>query len=149
MSSFIKESRSVPPASTSASDDELPSSATACSLVVGLAYSNARIVASLLFERRKHTVGRERQMRHSHSDGIRYCVRDCRAGRDDRRLAKPYHSALVVAFACHHVNDKLAYVADACQLVKLHVGIEHPAGLCVHDLFFKQRIADAHDQSAI
>src|SRR4029079_16735442 len=70
MSSFMSDSRSVPPARISALRKLLPSSSTACSLVAGLAYSNARIVASLLFQGVQHPVGRERQGRHPHSDRI-------------------------------------------------------------------------------
>src|SRR5215510_8192933 len=43
MSSFIRASRSVPPARTSALSQVEPSRLTACSGVVGLAYSNDRI----------------------------------------------------------------------------------------------------------
>src|SRR3982751_1665078 len=94
-SSFIKESRSVPPASTSASFQSLPNNLTACSLVAGLAYSNARLVASLLFQRRKHTVGCERPSRHTPSYSIGDGVGDSRSWRDGGRLAQSYHASLV------------------------------------------------------
>src|SRR6185369_6451624 len=148
-SSFISDSRSVPPARTSASAQFLPSRATACSFVVGLAYSNPRIVASLLFERVQHSIRRERQIWHAHSDCVGHRVRDHRAGRNHGRLTQADHSALVVAFAGHHMNFQLTDVADAGQFVELHVWVQHSAGLRVHDLLFIERIADTHDQGAI
>ena len=47
------------------------------------------------------------------------------------------------------MDDELADVADACKLVKLHVGIQHAAGEPVHDSFFIERVADAHNQGAV
>src|SRR5882672_10598924 len=83
MSSFMSESRSVPPARISALRKFLPRSSTACSFVVGLAYSNARIVASLLFQGVQHAVGRERQGRHPHSDRVGHGVSDNSSGRNN------------------------------------------------------------------
>src|SRR6185436_5028318 len=96
MSSFISESRSVPPARISAFRKLLPSSSTACSFVVGLAYSNARIVASLLFQGVQNAVWGERQGRHPHSDRVGHGVSDDCARRNNRRLSEPDYSALVV-----------------------------------------------------
>src|SRR6185295_67159 len=145
MSSFISESRSVPPARISALRKLLPSSSTACSFVVGLAYSNARIVASLLFQGVQHAVRRERQGRHPHSDRVGHGVSDNSARRNYRRLSEPDHSPLVVALARHHVNDQLTDVADPRKLVELHVRVEHSSGGLIHDLLFEERVTDAHD----
>src|SRR5713101_1515396 len=114
ISSFIRASRSVPPANTSASVQLLPSRPTACSLVVGLAYSNARILFAslLLVQSCQHSIGRERKIRHSHADRIGYCVRDRGARRNYRRFSESDHPALVVTLAGHHMNGKLAYVRD-------------------------------------
>ena len=38
---------------------------------------------------------------------------------------------------------------DAGQLVELHVGVQHAAGLLIHDALFDQRGADAHDDGAV
>src|SRR5262245_5432911 len=86
MKSFINESRSVPPARTSVSPQEAPSNATACSLVVGLAYSNFCIGPSFLFERREDAVWSQRERGHANADGVGHGVRDRRAGRDRRRF---------------------------------------------------------------
>src|ERR1044072_5647100 len=76
-SSFISEIKSVPPASTAASSQLALSSPTACSLVVALAYSNARIFSpSFLFQRRQDLVRGQRQRRHAHADGVGDGVRD-------------------------------------------------------------------------
>src|SRR5215471_3968954 len=118
MSSFIRESRSVPPARTSASAQLLPSKATACSLVVGLAYSNARILfASLLFKSCKDSIRRKRQSRNAHAYCVCHGVRDDRARRYNRGLAESYHPSLVVTLAGHHMNNQLTDIADSSQLV--------------------------------
>ena len=49
---------------------------------------------------------------------------------------KPDHAALVVLLGDIQMHDNLADVADAGQLVKLHVRIQHAAGLLVHDALF-------------
>src|SRR5262245_2294243 len=150
MSSFIKESKSVPPARTSASAQLLPNKATACSLVVGLAYSNARILfASLLFESCKNSIRRKRQSRNAYANSICYCVRDDRAWRHNRRLAQANHPSLVITLAGHHMHDQLSDIAYARQLVELHVGVEHAAGLLVHDLLFVERVTNTHYQSTV
>src|SRR5437867_10760232 len=100
ISSFIRASRSVPPASTSASAQLLPSRPTACSLVVGLAYSNARILfASLLVESCQNAIWCNWKIRHARPDRIGHGVRDRSAGRHDGWLTQADHSALVVALA--------------------------------------------------
>ena len=38
---------------------------------------------------------------------------------------------------------------SAGQTIKLHVRIEHAAGLRVVDRFFEERVGDAHDQRAV
>src|SRR6185436_19467432 len=103
MSSFISESRSVPPARISAFRKLLPRSSTACSFVVGLAYSNARIVASLLFQGVQHAVRGERQGRHPHSDRVGHGVSDNSARRYYGRLSESDDSAVVIALSGHHV----------------------------------------------
>src|SRR5215510_16059367 len=134
--SFINESRSVPPARTSVSPQEAPSNATACSLVVGLAYSNFCIGPSFLFERREHAVWSQRECGHADADGVGHGVRDRRAGRDRRRFADADDAAFVVTFARHHVNFEITDVRQPREPVELHVRVEHPAGLRVHDLLF-------------
>src|SRR5262245_61483619 len=134
MKSFMREIRSVPPARTSASPQEAPSSATACSLVVGLAYSNFCIGPSFLFERREHAVGGQRERGHANADGVGHRVRDRRAGRNDRRFADADHAALVVTLSRHHVDFEIADVGQPREPVKLHVRVEHLACLRVHDL---------------
>src|SRR5262245_14245016 len=123
MSSFISDSKSVPPASTSASAQLEPSSAAACSSVSGLAYSNARILFAslLLVQSRQHSIGRERKIRHSHADRVSDGIRDRGPRRNHRRLAQADYSALVVAFAGHHSNHQLTDVTNARKLVELHV----------------------------
>src|SRR5215475_1466837 len=148
MKSFISESRSVPPARTSVSPQDAPSSATACSLVVGLAYSNFCISPSFLFERREHTVGSQGDRRHADADGVGHRVRDRRARRDGRRFAYADDAALVVTFARHHVDFEIADVGQSREPVELHVRVEHPAGLSVHDLLFVERVSDTHDHRA-
>src|SRR4051812_5883767 len=149
-SSFISEIKSVPPASTAASSQLVPSSPMACSLVVALAYSNARIFsASFLFQRRQNLVRGQRQRRHAHADGVGDGVRDSRARRNHRRLAQPDDAALVVALAGHHMNLEVADVANPRELIKLHVGVQHPTELLIHDLLFVKRVTNTHDQRAV
>src|SRR5262245_63976235 len=81
MKSFMSEIRSVPPARTSASPQDLPSNATACSLVVGLAYSNFCIGPSFLFERREHAVRSQRERGHANANGVGHGVPAARPGR--------------------------------------------------------------------
>ena len=47
-----------------------------------------------------------------------------------------------------HVHLNIADIGDAGQLVELHVGVQHAAGLRIHDALFDQRRADAHDACA-
>src|SRR5262245_40267785 len=108
MSSFISERRSVPPASTSASAQLVPSNAAACSFGVGLAYSNPRLAASLLFQSFEHSIRREWQSRYANTDGVCYRVGDYGAWRNRGRLAESDHSALVITFAGHHMNHEFA-----------------------------------------
>src|SRR5215468_5802372 len=115
-SSFIKASRSLPPARISVSSQLAPRRLTACCTLVALAYSNGRM-ASLLsgsgsFKGREDPIGSERQERHPHSDRVGDGVGDHRAGRDDGWLAQPDHAALVVAGPRHHVHNELANVTD-------------------------------------
>src|SRR5215470_688276 len=98
-SSFIRANRSVPPASTSLSPQDGDRRPTACLSVVGLAYSNARMVASFLFERFQHSIRRQRQVRHPDADRVCHGVRDSCAGRHGRRLAQTDDPSLVITFA--------------------------------------------------
>src|SRR5689334_21925136 len=147
MSSFMRESRSLPPARISTSPQFLPSSAETWSVVCGLAYSNGRIVAS--FQRSQYAVGRDRQEGNAHADGIGHGVADSSHWSDRGWFAQADRAALVVAFAGHHVYHQLTDIADARQTVEIHVGIEHEAGIRIHDLFFVKRGGDPHDQGAI
>src|SRR5271166_7076748 len=112
-SSFISASKSVPPARMEPCS---PSSVATCSFFVGLTYSNARMAASLL-HRFQNAVGRERQERHAHADGIRDGVGDGRTRRDHRRLGQADDTALVVALAGHHVHLQLANIGDPGQAI--------------------------------
>ena len=47
------------------------------------------------------------------------------------------------------MHDDLADIVDAGQLVELHVGVQHAAGLLVHDALFEESGADAHDDGAV
>src|SRR5215471_8602186 len=125
MSSFISESRSVPPASTSTSPQFLPKRGITCSLVLGLEYSNGCMATSLI-ERCHDAIGRDGQERHAHANGVGYGIGN-RSRRPDRRwLAQANRPALVVSLAGHHVHDQLRNIADAGQPVEIHIGIQHP-----------------------
>src|SRR5579859_7758501 len=139
ISSFIRESRSLPPARISTSPQLLPSRAGTCSGVVGLANSNGRIAASFGVERGQDAVRGERQKRDAHAYGVGDGIRDCGHRADSGRLAQADGPALVIAFAGHHVDHQLADVADAGEAVEVHVRIEHGAQVYVHDFFFVQR----------
>src|SRR5207302_1217264 len=88
-SSFIRASRSLPPASISAGPQVLSKRATACSLVVGLAYSKLRIAPSFLLQGSQDAIGRHRQLRHTHANSVGDSVGNRCARRDRRWLAKP------------------------------------------------------------
>src|SRR2546426_11853518 len=100
--SFMRLIRSVPPASTSASPHLLSSNPRASCSVVGFAYSKACILCIPPFERFKHPVGSQRDIRYAYADGIGHCVRDRRDGRNRRRLAQADHPTLIVLR--RHVN---------------------------------------------
>src|SRR5262245_19117683 len=140
MKSFIRLSRSVPPARTSVSPHDLPSSPTACSLVVGLAYSNFCIGSSfLLRERFEHAVGRQWDGRHANADGVGHGVRDRRARRNRGRLADADDAALVVALAGHHMDFEIADVGQPRQAVELHVRVENsPRGRVYYALLVER-----------
>ncbi len=46
-----------------------------------------------------------------------------------RRLAQSDHAAFVVLCPDIHVDYNVAHVADAGQLVELHIGVQYAAGL--------------------
>ena len=60
-------------------------------------------------------------------------------GSHRRRLAQTDDPALIVLRPDVDMNDDLADIADPGQLVKLHVRVQHAAGLLVHDALFHQR----------
>ena len=61
----------------------------------------------------------------------------------------PMTPRLSLSVADIHVDDDIADIADAGQLVELHVGVQHAAGGVVHDALFEQRGGDAHDDGAV
>src|ERR1035437_7308256 len=81
--------------------------------------------------------------------GIRHGVADRGADGDGRRFAEPDDAALVVDLADIQVDDDVADVLDAGELVELHIGVHHAAGGIVHDALFKQGGGDAHDDGAV
>src|SRR5215472_2813393 len=117
MSSFISASRSVPPASGAASLHEFPRRLMAWFTFAALAYSNARIAASLLFQSRQHPIGCQRQRRHAHADRIGNRVRNRSARRDYRRFTESDRTTLVVTLSGHHVHHQLADIAQSRQFV--------------------------------
>src|SRR5262249_33303251 len=148
-SSFIKANRSVPPARIWASFQSSPNNLTACSLVVGLAYSNPCIVASLLSQRLEHPIRGQRQVRHSYTYGVCYGIRDRGTRRIYRSLSQPNSSALTIAFAPHHMDHELADIADSRKFVKLHIRVEHPTRRLIHYLLFIKGIGNSHYERAI
>src|SRR5437660_4084245 len=111
ISSFISESRSVPPARISTSPQLFPSSAGTCSLVLGLVNSNGCIAASLI-EGCQHPVRRDGQERNTHSNGIGHGIGNSSGGRNRGRLAQADRTTLVISLAGHHVHHQLAHVAN-------------------------------------
>src|SRR5258707_343171 len=73
ISSFISESRSVPPASTSVSPQLLPSNAETCVLLVGVANSNGRIFTSRI-QSRDNPLWCDGQKGHTHANRIGHRV---------------------------------------------------------------------------
>src|SRR5438270_11375689 len=67
ISSFISESRSVPPANTSVSPQLLPSNAETCVLLVGVVNSNGRILTSGV-QSSDNPLRRNGQERHAHAN---------------------------------------------------------------------------------
>src|ERR1051326_6605989 len=127
ISSFIRESRSLPPASISTSPQLFPSRAGTCSGVVGLEYSNGRIAASFLIERGQDAVRRKRQKRHAHANCIGYGIGNGGHGPDGGRFSQADRTTLVIAFASHHVDNQFPDIADAGKAVEVHIGVEHLA----------------------
>src|SRR5208337_5304943 len=78
-------------------------------------------------------------------DSIRYSSDAANAA----GLAQTDDATLVARFGDFQVNDDFADIADAGELVKLHVGVQYPADLLIHDALFHQRAADAHDAGAV
>src|SRR5208337_3212553 len=62
-------------------------------------------------------------------DSIRYSSDAANAA----GLAQTDDAALVSRFGDFQVNDDFADIADAGELVKLHVGVQYPADLLIHD----------------
>src|SRR5215831_12820487 len=148
MSSFMSESRSVPPARTSTSPQFLPSSGMTCSLVFGLAYSNARMATSLI-ECRHNAIGCDGQKWNADANSIGHGIGNGRSWTNRRRLAQTDGPSFVVAFASHHVYNQLRNVTDPRQPVKIHIGIQHAAGSRIHDFLFVQCGGNTHDQCAV
>src|SRR5664279_5082142 len=144
-SSFISASRSVPPARIAPCS---LSNVATCSFFEADTYSNGCMATSLL-ERFEYAVRRERQERHSHADGIRHGIRDCRAWRNYRRLRQSNDTALVVAFAGHHVDFQFANVVQPRESIELEIWIQHASGHGVENLLFVERVANAHNEPAV
>src|ERR1035437_398717 len=92
--------------------------------------------------------------RHGHigdadADGIGDGVADGGADGDGRRFAEPDDAALIVDLADIQVDDDIADVLDAGELVELHVGVHHAPGGVVHDPLFIEGGGDAHDDGAV
>ena len=105
--------------------------------------------AFLAFKCVENPLGRQRQHRHAHAQGVAHGVRDRRAGADHRRLAQADHAAGALAVGLVDFDDDLADVAQARQLVVGDLGVQERAGLGVHDPLFEQRVGDAHDHGAV
>src|SRR3954464_14521861 len=80
MSSFIRESRSLPPARISTSPQLWPRSVGTCCAVVGLIYSNGRIAASLGIERGQDAVRGNGQEGNAHAHGFGHGIGNGRHG---------------------------------------------------------------------
>ena len=88
--------KSVPPARISVSPNLLSNNPMAVSKSVGLAYSNEFIDLDLhlsFFRCCQNLIGRKRQCRHAHADGVGHRIGNCGAGRNHRRLAQTDHAA--------------------------------------------------------
>src|SRR5487761_1938631 len=134
MNSFIELIRSVPPASTCASFQLAPSRAVASFTVAGLAYSKRSILCvPPVGKSGQHAIRSQRQNPHPDADGVGHRVRDGGHAAHRRGFAEADDAPGVVFGRNIHVNQDLADVADAGQLVKFHVGVEHAAGLLIHD----------------
>src|SRR5207245_6192645 len=93
----------------------------------------------------EHALRRVRRERHTDTDRIEDGVADRGTGRNCGRLADANDAAFGHIM---HVDDDLRDVLDAGQLVELHVGIDLPACVPVHDAFFKEGVVDAHNDAA-
>src|SRR5207244_9257694 len=80
-------------------------------------------------ERRQYLIRSKRQRRDADADRVGDGVRDGGAGGNNGRLAQSDHTAFVVSRTGHHVHHELADIADAGQLVKFHVRVQHAPGL--------------------
>src|SRR5260370_41877385 len=146
--SFIKLIRSVPPARTSTAPQLEESMPRASFSDDGLAYSNACILRSPFFQGLEDPVGGEGNQRDAHADGVGDRVGDGGDAADGWRFPKADDAALVMFRRDVHVDGDFADIADACELVELHFGVQHRAGCLIHDALFHQRAADAHDAGA-
>src|SRR5512143_1438424 len=99
---------------------------------------------SFPFECREDAIGRKRQDRDPHADGVGHGVCDGGSRGDYRRLTQADDTAVILFLAGDHVDLNLRNVADPSDLVELHVGIYHPPEVLVHDLMFEQRVTDSH-----
>src|ERR1039458_7370428 len=101
------------------------------------------------FECIEHVHWSHGDVRDADADGVGDGVADRGADADGRRFAEPDDAALIVDLADIQMDDDIADVLDAGELVELHVGVEHAAGNVVHDAIFKQGGGDAHGNGAV
>src|SRR5437660_7688295 len=94
-SSFISDSRSVPPARISTSPQLFPRRAGTCSLVLGLVYSNGCMVRSLI-EGCKHPVRGNGHEWNAHANRVGHSIGDGGHRRNGRRLAQANGPTLVI-----------------------------------------------------
>src|SRR5262249_32410809 len=47
----------------------------------------------------------------------------------------------------HHVDNDWGHVLNAGELIELHVGVDHAAGLAVVDALFEEGVVEAHDDA--
>src|SRR6185437_4965945 len=149
ISSFIRESRSLPPARISTSPQLLPNSAGTCCAAVGLVYSNGRIVASLRIERSQHAIWRDRHEGTTHADGVGDSVVDCSHWANGGRFTQADRPTLVITLAGHHVDHQFSDIANAGKTVEIHIWIEHAPSIPVHNFFFVERCSDSHNHGTV
>ena len=146
---FIRPTRSVPPARTSVVSTLAGEQFQHFLLAAGRGIFKSFHQAFLAFKGVENPLGRHRQHRHAHAQGVAHGVGDRRAGTDHRRLAQADHAARAFAFGLVELDDDLADVAQPRQLVVGDFGVQKRAGLGIHDPLFEQGVGDAHDHRAV